>query len=65
MNMVFVFLLVLGFLVGCSQQPEKHIDTYIVKNFECKARKSVNGSYSNIITFANNDKESDIQVKLM
>ncbi len=42
MNLAFVFLLVLGFLIGCSQQPKKDIESYIAKNFECKTIKSVN-----------------------
>ncbi|AEY67505.1 hypothetical protein [Clostridium sp. BNL1100] len=41
-NLAFVFLLVLGFLIGCSQQPKKDIESYIAKNFDCKTLKSVN-----------------------
>ena len=49
MNLAFVFLLVLGFLVGCAQPPEKDIETYIAKNFECKTIKSVNGEVPPIL----------------
>ena len=40
-NLAFVFLLVLGLLVGCARPPEKDIEAYIAKNFECKAVKCV------------------------
>lgn len=49
MKLAFVFLLILGFLVGCSLQPEKVIDAYIAKNFECKTIKSLNGAVPPIL----------------
>ncbi|EGD49313.1 hypothetical protein Cpap_3745 [Ruminiclostridium papyrosolvens DSM 2782] len=48
-NLAFVFLIVLGFLVRCPQQPEKDIETYIAKNFECKTIKSVDGTVPPIL----------------
>lgn len=41
-NLTLVFLLVLGFLVGCSQQPKNDIQSHIAKNFGYKTIKSVN-----------------------